>query len=275
MSRKTRVTTLQHTVLILVCLLFLAPVAWLADTALKTEAESAAAPLHWLPTVPQWHNFSAALHYIPFLGYARNSLIIALILASLTTLSSAFVGFGFARLRARGRDALFGLVIATLMLPTIVTLIPTYVMLSRVHLVNTYWPWVLWGLAANASFVFLFRQFFRTLPMELEEAALLDGCSWLHIWRSIFMPLAKPVAAACFILTFVQAWGDFIGPQLFLRNDTTTLAVAVASDYVDPQSTTINHLVAAGALMFAAPVVIMFLLLQRYFVQGIATAGMK
>ncbi|HEX3813797.1 MAG TPA: ABC transporter permease subunit, partial [Mycobacteriales bacterium] len=92
-----------------------------------------------------------------------------------------------------------------------------------------------------------------TLPMELEEAALLDGCGWVHIWRSIFLPLSKPVMAACFILTFVQAWGDFIGPQLFLRNDTTTLAVAVATDYVDSQSTTINHLVAAGALLFADP----------------------
>lgn len=275
MNRNARITALRHLILIVVCLLFLAPVAWLADTALKTETESAAAPLHWLPASVQWHNFRDAWNYIHFFGYARNSLIIALIIASLTTVSSAFVGFGFARLRATGRDALFGLVIATLMLPTIVTLIPTYVMLSRVHLVNTYWPWVLWGLAANASFVFLFRQFFRTLPMELEDAALLDGCGWVRVWRSVFLPLSKPVLAASFILSFVNAWGDFIGPQLFLRNDTTTLAVAVATDYVDPNSTTINHLVAAGALMYAAPVIVMFLLLQRYFVQGIATAGMK
>lgn len=264
-----------HLVLVVLTVLFLAPVGWLLSTALKRPEDVAALPIQWLPPVPQWQNFADAFTTIDYLAYARNSIIIAVIFASLTTLSSAFVGFGLARLRARGQTVVFAVLVGTLMLPAIVTVIPTYLMFSRLNLVNTYWPWVLWGLAGSAYLIFLFRQSYRGMPIELEDAAILDGCNYLQIWWRIYLPLSKPVVAAAFVLSFVQVWGDYITPKLLLREDTTTLAVAITTGYVDAHGNTINTLLAAGALMFAAPVVVLFFVLQRAFVQGFATSGMK
>lgn len=261
--------------LVALSVLFIAPIVWLLTIALKRRSDIAALPIQWLPPVPQWSNFTDALTFIDYLGYARNSLVIAVISAVLTTLSSAFVGFGLARLRAPGRGVVFAVLIGTMMLPTIVTAIPTFLLFAKVHMVNTYWPWVLWGLAGSAYLIFLFRQSFRGLPMELEDAAILDGCNYFQIWWRIYLPLSKPAIAASLVLTFVQAWGDYITPKLLLRQDTTTLAVAITSGYTDENNYTINTLLAAGALMFAVPVIVLFFVLQRYFVQGFATSGLK
>jgi multiple sugar transport system permease protein len=273
--RNRRHLAWTHVALIGLSVLFLAPILWLASIALKRPSDIAALPVQWLPPVPQWGNFAEALTYIDFLGYARNSLIIAVLTAVLTTLSSAFVGFGLARLRAPGKNAVFAVLVATLMLPPIVTVIPTFLIFSRAHLVNTYWPWVLWGLAGSAYLIFLFRQSFRSLPGELEDAAILDGCNYFQIWWRIYLPLSKPVIAASVVLSFVAAWGDYLTPKLLLRQDTTTLAVAITTGYTDENNYTINTLLAAGALMFAVPVIVLFFVLQRYFVQGFATSGLK
>jgi multiple sugar transport system permease protein len=274
MNRR-RVTWSTHGALIVLSVLFLAPIAWLLSIALKRQSDIAALPVRWLPPIPQWHNFVQAFTYFDYLAYARNSLFIAVISATLTTLSSAFVGFGLARLRAPGKKVVFGVLVGTMMLPAIVTVIPMYIMFSKAHLVNTYWPWVLWGLAGSAYIIFLFRQTFRGLPIEMEDAAIIDGCGYFQIWWRIYLPLSKPVIAASFVLTFVHAWGDYLTPKLLLRQDTTTLAVAITTGYTDAQNHTINTLLAAGALMFALPVMVLFFALQRYFVQGFATSGLK
>ncbi|MFD7402133.1 carbohydrate ABC transporter permease [Streptomyces sp. NPDC059866] len=264
-----------YTVLVSVTGLFLGPFGWLVLSALKTQGELAASPVHWLPEVFQWHNFADAFHQIDFLGYARNSLIIALLYATLVTLSSAWVGFGFARLDAPGKKVLFGILLGSMMLPQMVTLLPTYLIFAKVGMVDTYWPWVLWGLSAAPYLVFLFRQFFAGMPRELEEAAIVDGCGYTAVFWRIFLPQSWPVLSASFIIAFTWTWGDYIAPQLLLSTDRTTLAVAVMTTYVNEGGTPVPELQAAASVMYVVPILLIFLVAQRGFVAGMSTSGLK
>src|SRR4051794_15600553 len=191
-----------YVIILLLCVFFVGPFLWLILAALKTPAEWASLPITILPEVPQWNNFARALTEMNFLGYAGNSLFLATTYSVLITLSSAAVGFGFARLRAPGKGALFMILLATMMIPQILTLLPTYVLFSQIGLVNTYWPWVLWGLSASPYMVFLFRQFFAGIPKELEEAAIIDGAGWLRIFFTMFLPISRPVLITAFLLSF-------------------------------------------------------------------------
>ncbi|MFG2966406.1 MULTISPECIES: carbohydrate ABC transporter permease [unclassified Streptomyces] len=264
-----------YTALVAITGLFLGPFGWLVLTGLKTPAELAASPVHWLPAHLQWHNFADAYRLIDFLGYARNSLIIATLYATLVTLSSAWVGFGFARLSAPGKKALFGILLGSMMLPQMVTLLPTYLIFAKLGMVDTYWPWVLWGLAATPYLVFLFRQFFAGLPRELEEAAIVDGCGYAGIFWRIFLPQSWPVLAASFVIAFTWTWGDYIAPQLLLSTDRTTLAVAVMTTYVTEAGQPVTHLQAAASVMYVVPILLVFLVAQRGFVAGMSTSGLK
>ncbi|MFJ4784919.1 carbohydrate ABC transporter permease [Streptomyces sp. NPDC088794] len=264
-----------YTVLVVITGLMLGPFGWLIVTGLKTTPELAASPVHWLPDRIQWHNFADAFTQIDFLGYARNSLIIALIYATLVTLSSAWVGFGFARLNAPGKKALFGVLLGSMMLPQMITLFPTYLIFAKLGMVDTYWPWVLWGLAGAPYLVFLFRQFFAGMPRELEEAAIVDGCGYAGIFWRIFLPQSWPVLAASFVIAFTWSWGDFIAPMLLLSNDRTTLSVALMTSYVTPGGLPVNNLLAAGSVMYVVPVLLIFLVAQRGFVAGMSTTGLK
>ena len=275
-AAQRRSKALTYTSLILLAVLFLAPLAWNVLYSLKSAAEAASINVHLLPQHTQWGTFTQALTLIDFWRYLWNTVLIAVPYATLITLTSALVGFGFARLRARGRGGLFILMLATSMVPQILTVIPTYVLFTRIHLVNTRWPWVLWGLAASPFLAFLFRQFFASLPTELEDAAILDGCGWLRIFTRIFLPLSKPVLATSFILSFTWVWGDFFTPEIFLNNDKTTLAVAIGSGYTDPATNApLTNVMAAGTMFYVLPVLVVFFFAQRSFVRGIATTGLK
>jgi ABC-type glycerol-3-phosphate transport system permease component len=265
-----------YLVLIALAGLFLSPLGWLVLTALKAPSELAATPVHWLPSQWQFGNFRKALTFIDYLGYARNSLTIATIYSVLITISSAWAGFGFARLSAPGKRVLFGILLSTMMMPAIITLIPTYLIFAKLGIINTYWPWALWGLAGAPYLIFLFRQFFANMPQELEEAAIVDGCGYARIFWRIFLPQSWPVLATSLVLSFTWSWGDYIAPSLLLSTDRTTLAVAVATDYVTPATgMPLNNLVAAGAVMYILPVLALFLVLQRGFVTGVSTSGLK
>jgi multiple sugar transport system permease protein len=264
-----------YTVLVSVTGLFLGPFGWLVLSGLKTQGELAASPVHWLPDVFQWHNFADAFDQIDFLGYARNSLIISLLYATLVTVSSAWVGFGFARLDAPGKKVLFGILLGSMMLPQMVTLLPTYLLFAKVGMVDTYWPWVLWGLSAAPYLVFLFRQFFAGMPRELEEAAIVDGCGYTSIFWRIFLPQSWSVLSASFIIAFTWTWGDYIAPQLLLSTDRTTLAVAVMTTYVSEAGTPVPELQAAASVMYVVPILLIFLIAQRGFVAGMSTSGLK
>ena len=263
--------------LIVLAVLFLSPVLWLLSIALKRPADLTSYPISILPPDPQWGNFRSALSMpsFDFWNSAWNSTRLSLEFSVLTVLSSAMVGFGFARLKGVGKNFVFLLMLATLMLPQLITTIPTYLLFSKVGLTESDKPWILWGLGASPFIAFLFRQFFSSIPIDLEEAALIDGCGYIRIFWQIFLPLSKAVMAVGFLLSFQGVWNDYFTPSLFLQFDKLTLAVQVATAYVDPQGNQIPTLQAAGALLYALPVIVIFVLLQRFFVQGIVTTGMK
>ena len=205
----------------------------------------------------------------------KNSILLSSLFAVLTTFSSALTGYGFARLPGPGKRVLFTLLIGTMMVPPIVTLIPTYLLFSDFHLVGTYWPWVLWGVAGTPYAIFLYRQYFSGFPKELEEAAVLDGAGQLRIFFQVFLPLSRPLLVTAFVLAFNTVWGDFIGPDLFLNQSNTTLAVGVASGYINNQGYPVYNLLAGGALLYVVPVILLFLFAQRSYVRGFATTGLK
>lgn len=262
-------------ILVLVCVVMVAPVLWLVLSSLKTLSQLSSWPVHWLPRDPQWENYYHALNDIPYLAMAMNSLFLATISGVLTTFSSALTAYGFARLRGVGKRALFTVLIALMMMPPIITLIPTYLMFSRINLVGTYWPWVFWGLAGSAGTIFLFRQHFSTLPPELEDAAILDGASRFRIFWQIFLPLSKPLLVTSFVLTFVWVWGDYITPMLLLTTENTTLAVGLALGYPNPMNLSQPMYTAAGAVIYVIPVIILFLAVQRTYVQGVTSSAVK
>lgn len=264
-----------YLLLMTLAVLFAGPFAWLALAAVKTKADWVALPARFLPENPQWGNFSQAVTGINFPAYLANSLFLSTLYAVLVTFSSAAVGFGFARMRGRGKGPLFLVLVSTMMLPQILTLIPTYVLFARVGLVNTYWPWVLWGLAASPYLVFLFRQFFAAIPAELEDAAIIDGCGYGRIFLRIFLPLSRPVLITSFLLSFTWIWGDYIAPALFLDPDHTTLSVAIAAFYRDPHGNPDATVQAAAATLYVVPVLVIFLFAQRYFIRGVASSGVK
>lgn len=266
---------LIYLALLLCTLLFLAPLLGNVLLALKNISELAAFPVHILPAHWEWGNFLQALTLIPFGQYLVNSLILGVIYTSLVTLSSALVGFSFARLRARGKGILFLIMLSTIMLPPIMTVIPTYVIFAQLQIIDTYWPWVLWGLASSPYYSFLFRQFFSSIPIEMEEAALLDGCGYWRIFWQIFLPLSFPAIATVVILSFTSVWGDFFAPAIFLSNDKMTLAVAISNGYVDASQNVLTNIQAAGTIFYILPVLLLVFFAQRYFVRGIVTSGLK
>jgi multiple sugar transport system permease protein len=273
--RDKRPPALLYVLILLLAVFFIGPFLWLVLAALKTPAEWASLPIQVLPDTAQWVNFVNAVTEMNFLAYTVNSLFLATTYSILITISSATVGFGFARLRAPGKKALFLILLSTMMIPQILTLLPTYVLFSQIGLVNTYWPWILWGFAASPYMVFLFRQFFSSLPRELEDAAIMDGAGWFRIFVQIFLPLSRPVLITSFLLSFTFSWGDYIAPALLLDLDHTTLSVAITAWYQDPNGNTIPTVQAAAAVLYILPVLSIFFFAQRYFIRSTVSSGVK
>lgn len=255
---------------------FLIPAIWLVLTALKTETEYGAYPIVWFPNPPQWENFYKAVTIIPFFRYAANSLLLGTISTVLTTFSSAMVGFGFARHPGvRGRNGLFLLVLSMTMVPGLVTLIPRFVVYSRVGLIGTYWPWILESLVGSPFYIFLFRQFFTTIPRDLEDAAEVDGCSRFRVFWQIFLPLSSAVVATSLILNFQFVWGEWLRPILYLTDLNTTLAVKMASGYRDPLQNQLVTPLMAAIVIYSLPMIVLFFFAQKSIVQGVVTTGIK
>jgi ABC-type glycerol-3-phosphate transport system permease component len=260
-------------VLLVISIAMMLPLLILLITSVTPGAQLDAD--RWLPTVFRWSNYRDALTGIPFWHYARASLFLSVVYAGLTTLSSALVGYGFARLRGPGKNLLFGVLIAMMIVPQIVTLIPTYLLFSRVHLVGTYWPWFIWGSAGAPYAIFLYRQFFSSFPRELEEAAEIDGAGRLRTFLTIFLPLSRPLLVTAFVLAFNATWGDYIAPTLFLNQNNTTLAAGLASGYFSKQNIPEPTVLAAGTFLYIIPVVVLFLVAQRHYVRGFINSGLK
>ena len=270
---------LSYVALYFVTLLITTPVIWLLLSSIKSESEYASYPPVIFANPIRMDNYWSAVTWIPYFHYAWNSTFLATIFSTLTVVTSAMVGYAFARLEAPGKTRLFSLVVGLLMVPAIVTIIPQFVVFARVGLTNTYWPWFLWGMAASPFHIFLFRQFFTTIPKALEDAAEVDGASPFRIFWQIFLPNAKPALATSFILNFVGVWGDWLAPIIYLDDAKTTLAVKLATPtYINAGNNSGQPLVTitlAAAVIYTIPPVIMFFLAQRNIMEGVVTSGLK
>lgn len=266
-----------YAVLVLLGLVFLAPLAWMLSTSLKSDEQLGLWPPVWVPNPPVWQNYALAWASAPFAVYTRNTLIITIGGMVGQLLSASAVAYGFARLRFPGRDALFVVVLATMMLPGVVTLIPTYILFQRLGWLNTFLPLIVpayFSAGGGAFFVFLLRQFFRSIPMELSEAARIDGASNLRILLQLILPLSKPALATVTIFSFTGHWNDFLGPLIYLNTQdkyTLTLGMQV---FMQQHSTQFQYLMAISFLM-SLPIILVFFFAQQHFVRGVVMSGLK
>lgn len=262
-----------YAVLILGAVLLMTPILWMFLSSLKTTAEYISFPPTLLPKVPQWSNYYDVIYKYKFLKYALNTIYLAVLFTVTNVLSSAFAGYGFARLKAPGRNVLFLIMLSAIMVPNIITIIPQFVIYSRMKIVGTFWPWFLWGIAGNAFNIFLFRQFFANFPVELEDAAAVDGCSPLRTFWQIFLPNAKPVIAVTAIGAFNWVWGDFFNQTLLLSERSATLAMKLAGAFVDPRGNPLTTITLAANVIYIIPLIVIYFVGQKQIIQGIVTTG--
>jgi len=256
--------------------LFLAPLVWLVSASLKTRAEVFSSA--WLPDPVAWGNYLRVWEAAPILDWLTNSLIVGFLAALSVTLSSALVAFGFANFRFRGRDALFGLVLATMMLPGAVTMIPTFLIWDALGFINTLTPLWAGNLFGSAFYIFLLRQFYLGLPRELFEAARIDGASYFQTWWRVALPLTRSALVVVFIFEFKASWTDLIKPLIYLYDNalfTMPRGLKALVDRFGQGGEMQWELVMAATVILTVPIIIVFLLGQRYFIRGVATTGSK
>lgn len=255
-------------------LMFLAPLFWMLMASFSNIEEINNASLLFIPKKFNFENYKYALTLMPFWKYALNTVFVTVFCIIGTLLSCSMAAYAFARLKAPGKEGLFLLVLSTIMLPTMVTCVPQFLIFKNLGMYDTLWPLILPAFFGNAMYIFLFRQFFLTIPYELEDAAKLDGCSTWQIYWKIVMPISKPVAVSVLVFTFVAHWNDFMTPLIYLNSvDKRTLALGLAT-FSDVQGVDVVSLMAASTVTLI-PIVIIFLLCQKVFIKGIVTGGVK
>ncbi|HND61729.1 MAG TPA: carbohydrate ABC transporter permease [Opitutaceae bacterium] len=258
--------------------LFSVPVAWMLSSSLHELAAVFAQPYRWLPSPLHWENYVRAVTLLPVGRFLVNTVVITVPVMAATLLSSALVAYGFARFRFPGRDALFALCLATMMLPGQVTMIPLYMLFARLGWVDTYLPLIVPSLFGSPFYIFLLRQFFLTIPRDSEEAALIDGASRLRIWWSVVLPQARPAVATVLIFTFIGTWNDFFGPLLYLNSPekaTLTLGLNLMKTQVLGSGVVEWNILMAASLLVLLPNVVLFFLAQRQFIRGISMGAGK
>jgi len=262
--------------IVLLGIVFLAPFAWMVSTSLKPLNETMSLPPRWLPSVIQWHNYPDAIHAMGyFWRYAGNSLFLCFMTVTGTVFSSALAAYGFSRIEWKGRDKVFLVLLATMMIPYPVIMVPIFSLFKHLGWIGSFRP--LWAPSffAGAFNVFLLRQFFLGLPKDISEAARIDGCNELQIFWRIILPLCKPALLVVALFQFMATWNDFLGPLIFLTEQKDfTLALGLQSFQSQQGGTAWHHLMAASTLV-VLPVVLMFFFAQRTFIEGIASTGAK
>ena len=274
MKRVTRFS--GYSLLILISLILIAPVFFMVVSSLKVDAEYLTYPIRVFPTTPQWRNYQLVFTMTPFAEVALRTALLAVSTAALSAFISSMVGFGFARYNdVKGNKQLFGLVIAMLIVPFIVILIPQFILYARLKLTNTYWPWFLGALAGSPYNIFMFRQFFLGFPKELEDAAEIDGCSPFQIYWKIFLPNARPVIATVMIFGFMNVWGDYLMPSIYLNASKTLLGVTLAAAFKNPQGFDLKAISLAASVIYILPMIIVFFFGQKHILKGVVTSGLK
>ncbi len=267
---------------VLLAVLFVAPFLWTVLTSLKRSSEIYLVPPTLFPADPQWGNYSKLFTRVPFLRWIYNSIIISVTNVIGITLSALLVAYSFSRFRWPGRDIVFLICLGTMMLPSEVTLIPTYIVFARLKWIDTWRPLMVPAWFGGGPFnIFLLRQFFLSLPRELDEAALIDGANPFRILWEILIPLCKPAITTVVVINFIGVWNDFFGPLIFL-NTVEKYTISLGAQWFSQTAITMTaigepttQLVMAAAFIATLPCVFLFIAAQRYFVEGIVTTGLK
>jgi multiple sugar transport system permease protein len=273
---------LTHMVLIALSVTFVMPFLWMLTTSLKPLEETMRTPPTWVPSSFDWKNYSDAvmynsdkLGYIPFLVYARNTIVLCILTVAGTVMSNALVAYSFARLRWPGRDFFFIVTISTMMIPFPVLMVPTYALFKNLDWIGTFRPLWVPAFFGSAFSIFLLRQFFRTIPFELSEAAKLDGASDWRIFLDVIVPLAKPALIVVGLFNLLATWNSLLGPLIYLMDQKTfTLSLGLQQYQSQHGGTQWNQLMAA-TVIFVLPIVVLFFFAQRQFIRGIAVTGLK
>lgn len=258
-------------------LLMLMPFFWLVSSSLKHPETIYQFPPQFIPKPAYWSNYVEVFDAVPVLDYALNTVIITFFSTLGQVVTSAMAGYGFARLRFKGRDVVFSLVLATMMLPFAVTMIPIYILFSKIGWVGTFLPLIVPSWFGGGAFsIFLMRQFYRSIPIELEEAALIDGASRVKILTRIVLPLSRPALVVVTIQSFLSHWNGFMQPLIYLKHRSQwTLALAVSALGEFESGLDWTHYQMVVATLMVVPVVILYFSAQRVFVQGIVLTGLK
>lgn len=253
----------------------LLPLVWMLSASIKPKAEIFAYPPVWIPSVPLWSNYPRGLETMRFGMALANTLKITIPSVIGQVVSCALVGYGLARFKFPGRDALFILVLATMMLPGQVTLIPTYIIFSKLGLTDSFWPfWLPAWLATSGFNIFLFRQFFMGIPSELEDAANIDGAGAFAVFIRIVLPLSKAVMAAVALFAFMHYWNDFFGPLIYLPSQENKTLQLMLMNFQQFYTTDWGPMMAAMVVISLPPLLIFFFA-QRIFIQGVVFTGIK
>jgi ABC-type glycerol-3-phosphate transport system permease component len=277
---QSNLTRIQHLLAYLILLVgavpMIFPFLWMLSTALKTPAQLLAFPPVLIPNPVEWGNFGAALQTLPFGRFFRNTLIIEFFVIVGGLISNTLVAYGFARLRFPGREFLFFVLISTIIIPWMVRLVPLYLIFNRVGWVNSFLPLIVPAFFGTPFDIFLLRQFFRSIPDDLSDAARIDGANEIQILLRLILPLSKPVLAAVTIFTFQNVWDDFVYPLVFLHDQQLKTLALGLYDFIsiDPFATP-WHLLMASSVLIVLPVLLLFAAFQRYFIQGITLTGVK
>ena len=278
-TRKQIAVVLAYVFTIALSLMFTFPFIWTLSSSLKTAREILAYPPSLLPSTIQWQNFIVAWTTVEFGPFFRNSVVVTFTSLIGQTISAFVVAYGFARFRFPTRDAMFALCLSTMILPPEVTVIPLFIAFKQIGWIDTLYPLIVPSFFGGGAFsIFLLRQFILSMPYELDEAALIDGASRMRILFKLILPNSGPALATVAVLGFISHWNDFFGPLIFLNsreNFTIPLGLYTLKTYAGDPGDPKDHLLMAGSVIATAPIVVLFFTMQRYFVQGIVTTGLK
>ena len=254
--------------------LFLIPFFWLVTTSLKTQAQIFGSG--WIPRPIQWSNYAEVFANTHFLLWTRNSFVVAILGMVTVAYSSALIAYPFAKMRFPLKNVLFALVMATMMLPGAVTMVPTFLIWRGLGLVNTLWPLWAGNLFGSAFYIFMLRQFLLTIPNDLRDAAMVDGASHFRTFWSVMLPLVKPALIAVMLFEFIAKWNDYMTPLIYLNQEALyTLPLGLATFLQSQGFQTRWDLWMAGSVLMTLPILILFFAGQRFFIEGIATTGLK
>ena len=268
-----------YSAILLLGFLYFLPFIWMASTSLKTDPQVYHLPPIWIPIPMRFANYIEAMREVPFGTFFRNTIQYALFSALGTLLSSSLCAYGFSRMQWKGRETIFFLCLATMMIPFQVRMIPLYLIFNKMHWLNSYKPLIVPSFLGSAYDIFLLRQFFLTIPTELSDAARIDGANEVGILTRVILPLAKPALAVVALFTLMGAWNDYLGPLIYLK-DPSKYPIAMGLEQLRNRGISAAipliwpKLMAASAVTIA-PVLLLFFLTQRTFVEGISITGIK